>query len=121
MQEPLIHQIDRDRLPRHIAIIMDWNGRWAKAKSRPRVEGHRAGAKAVRDTVEAASELGVEYLTLYAFSTENWKRPRHEVWTLMNLLKDYLRRELQTLLDNDIRLRILGRWRDLDSAVVRQL
>jgi undecaprenyl diphosphate synthase len=121
MQEPLIHQIDRDRLPRHIAIIMDGNGRWAKAKSRPRVEGHRAGAKAVRDTVEAASELGVEYLTLYAFSTENWKRPRHEVWTLMNLLKDYLRRELQTLLDNNIRLRILGRWRDLDSAVVRQL
>lgn len=87
----------------------------------PRVEGHRAGAKAVRDTVEAAAELGLEYLTLYAFSVENWKRPRHEVWTLMNLLKDYLRRELRTLLDNDIRLQIVGRWRELDTSVVRQL
>jgi len=121
MQEHLIHQIDRDRLPRHVAIIMDGNGRWAAAQGMPRVEGHRAGAKAVRDTVEAAAELGLEYLTLYAFSVENWKRPRFEVWTLMNLLKDYLRRELQTLLDNDIRLQILGRWRELDPSVVRQL
>jgi len=121
VQEHLIHQIDRDRLPRHIAIIMDGNGRWAAGRGLPRVEGHRAGAKAVRDTVEAAAELGLEYLTLYAFSVENWKRPRHEVWTLMNLLKDYLRREIQTLLDNGIRLQILGRWRELDSSVVRQL
>ena len=121
MQEHLIHQIDRDRLPRHIAIIMDGNGRWAEAHGMPRVEGHRAGAKSVRDTVEAAAELGLEYLTLYAFSVENWKRPRYEVWTLMNLLKDYLRRELQTLVDNDIRLQILGRWRELDRSLVRQL
>lgn len=100
---------------------MDGNGRWATTKGMRRVEGHRAGAKAVRDTVEAAAELGLEYLTLYAFSVENWKRPRVEVWTLMNLLKDYLRRELQTLQDNNIRLRILGRWRELDPSVVRQL
>jgi len=121
MQDHLIHQIDRDRLPSHIAIIMDGNGRWAAAKGMPRVEGHRAGAKAVRDTVEAAAELGLEYLTLYAFSVENWKRPRYEVWTLMNLLKDYLQRELQTLRDNNIRLQILGRWRDLDASVVKRL
>ena len=121
MKKHLIHQIDRDRLPRHIAIIMDGNGRWAKAQGLPRVEGHRAGAKAVRDTIEAAAEMGLEFLTLYAFSVENWKRPRHEVWTLMNLLKDYLRRELKTLLDNNIRLQILGRWRELDNSVVRYL
>ncbi len=121
MQELLIHQIDRDRLPRHVAIIMDGNGRWAAGKGMPRVEGHRAGAQAVRDTVEAAAELGLEYLTLYAFSVENWKRPRYEVWTLMNLLKDFLRRELKTLQDNGIRLQILGRWRELDASIVRQL
>lgn len=121
MQEPLIHRIDRDRLPRHIAIIMDGNGRWAARRGMPRVEGHRAGAQSVRDTVEAAAELGLEYLTLYAFSVENWKRPRYEVWTLMNLLKDYLRREIRTLRDNDIRLQILGRWRELDPSVVRHL
>jgi undecaprenyl diphosphate synthase len=121
IKEHLIHEIDLSRLPRHVAIIMDGNGRWAEARGRPRVEGHRAGAKAVRDTVEAAAELGIEYLTLYAFSVENWKRPRHEVWTLMNLLKDYLRRELKTLLDNNIRLQIVGRWRELDSSVVSQL
>lgn len=121
MQEYLIHQIDRDRLPRHVAIIMDGNGRWAAGRGKPRVEGHRAGAQSVRDTVEAAAELGLEYLTLYAFSVENWKRPRHEVWTLMNLLKDYLRREIRTLVDNNIRLQILGRWRELDASVVRQL
>ena len=121
MQENLIHQIDRDRLPRHVAIIMDGNGRWAADRGMPRVEGHRAGAQSVRDTVEAAAELGLEYLTLYAFSVENWKRPRYEVWTLMNLLKDFLRRELRTLQDNDIRLQILGRWRELDASIVRQL
>jgi len=100
---------------------MDGNGRWAATKGMPRVEGHRAGAKAVRDTVEAAAELGLVYLTLYAFSVENWKRPRFEVWTLMNLLKDSLQRELQTLQGNNIRLQILGRWRELDPSVVRQL
>ena len=95
MQEPLIRQIDRDRLPRHIAIIMDGNGRWAARQGLPRVEGHRAGALAVRETTEAAAELGLEVLTLYAFSVENWRRPRYEDSTLMNLLKDYLRPEFR--------------------------
>ena len=117
----LLARIDGGRLPRHVAIIMDGNGRWAKERRLPRIEGHRAGVKAVRDSVESAARLGIEVLTLYAFSVENWKRPRHEVWTLMNLLKEFLRRELPTLLDNDIKLRILGRWRELDPSVVKAL
>ena len=121
LEEALLRQIDRSRLPRHVAIIMDGNGRWAGKRLMPRIEGHRAGVQAVRETVESAARLGVEVLTLYAFSIENWKRPRHEVWTLMNLLKEFLRREIRTLVDNDIRLRILGRWRELDPSVVKTL
>lgn len=121
VEETLLGQIDRGRLPRHIAIIMDGNGRWAGKRFLPRIEGHRAGVQAVREAVESAARLGVEVLTLYAFSIENWKRPRHEVWTLMNLLKEFLRREIRTLIDNDIRLRILGRWRELDPSVVSAL
>jgi undecaprenyl diphosphate synthase len=117
----LLRRLDGDRLPRHVAIIMDGNGRWAKQRRRPRIEGHRAGVRAVRETVECAARLGLDFLTLYAFSVENWKRPRHEVWTLMNLLKEFLRRELPTLLDNGIRLNILGRWRELDPSVVAAL
>ena len=113
-----VRRLDLETLPRHVAIIMDGNGRWAQRKGRPRVEGHKAGADAVRDVVEASAQLGVEILTLYAFSTENWRRPRYEIWTLMNLLKEYLRREVQTLRDNGIRLNILGRWRELDPSVV---
>ncbi len=120
-EELLVRRLDLARLPRHVSIIMDGNGRWAEARSLPRVEGHRAGVAAVRETVEAAARLGLEVLTLYAFSVENWKRPRYEVWTLMNLLKEYLRREFSTLVDNDIRLHILGRWRELDSSVVREI
>ncbi len=121
LEESLLRQIDRSRLPRHVAIIMDGNGRWAGKRFLPRIEGHRAGVQAVRETVESAARLGVEFLTLYAFSIENWKRPRHEVWTLMNLLKEFLRREIRTLIDNDIRLHILGRWRELDPSVVSTL
>ena len=121
LEETLLRQIDRSRLPRHVAIIMDGNGRWAGKRFLPRIEGHRAGVSAVRETVESAARLGVEVLTLYAFSIENWKRPRHEVWTLMNLLKEFLRREIRTLIDNDIQLRILGRWRELDPSVVGTL
>lgn len=117
----LVERLDLERLPRHIAIIMDGNGRWAQARKLPRVEGHRSGVAAVKDTIEASAQLGLEALTLYAFSVENWKRPRYEIWTLMNLLKDYLRKELATLLENDIRLEILGRWRELDPSVVREL
>src|SRR5262245_3792591 len=121
VEAALLARLDAARLPRHVAIIMDGNGRWAKERRMPRIEGHRAGVKAVRETVESAARLGIEVLTLYAFSVENWKRPRHEVWTLMNLLKEFLRRELPTLLDNDIRLNIVGRWRELDPSVVAAL
>jgi undecaprenyl diphosphate synthase len=121
LEEALLRRIDRGRLPRHIAIIMDGNGRWAGKRFLPRIEGHRAGVSAVRETVESCARLGVEVLTLYAFSVENWKRPRHEVWTLMSLLKEFLRREIRTLVDNDIRLNILGRWRELDPSVVATL
>jgi undecaprenyl diphosphate synthase len=120
-EELLARRIDRTRVPRHVAIIMDGNGRWAKARSMPRVEGHRAGVAAVRDTVEASAQLGLQVLTLYAFSVENWKRPRFEVWTLMNLLKEYVRKERQALADNDIRFNVLGRWRELDPSVVREI
>ena len=120
-EELIVRRMDLSRLPRHVAIIMDGNGRWAKAQSMPRVEGHRAGVAAVRDTVEASAQLGLEVLTLYAFSVENWKRPRFEVWTLMNLLKEYVRKERQALVDNDIRFNVLGRWRELDPTVVREI
>ncbi len=120
-EEMLLRRIDFERMPRHLAVIMDGNGRWARERGLPRVEGHRAGVQSVREIVETAARLKLEVLTLYAFSVENWKRPRFEVWTLMNLLKDYLYRELQTLLDNDIRLRVIGRWRELDKSVVKAL
>jgi len=120
-EEHLLRRLDRSRLPRHVAVIMDGNGRWAKSRGLPRVEGHRAGVAAVRDVIEVAAQLGIEVLTLYAFSVENWKRPRYEAWALMNLLKDYLRRELSNLVDNGIRLHLVGRWRELDPSVVGEL
>jgi len=119
--ELLARRLNLERLPRHVAIIMDGNGRWAKARSLPRVHGHRAGVESVRDTVEASARLELEALTLYAFSIENWKRPRYEVWALMNLLKEYLRRELETLVENNIHFTPIGRWRELDSSVVAAL
>ncbi|MEM1320883.1 MAG: isoprenyl transferase [Bacteroidota bacterium] len=101
-------QININRLPKHIAVIMDGNGRWAKQHGRPRVFGHRNGVKAVREVTEAAAELGVEYVTLYAFSTENWNRPRFEVNALMTLLVETLRNEIETLNKNNIRLQAIG-------------
>src|SRR6185295_14147240 len=95
--EFLLRQIDPRRLPSHIAIIMDGNGRWAARRHQPRVAGHRAGAEAVRATVESAARLGISCLTLYAFSTENWKRPRLEVEALMGLLREFLRKEIRSL------------------------
>ena len=119
--EALARQIARDRLPVHIAIIMDGNGRWAGQRHLPRVEGHRAGIEAVRDTVETAARLGIRVLTLYAFSIENWKRPATEVGTLMLLLKRYLRSELNTLLKNDIKFQVIGRMEELSPDVRDEL
>lgn len=120
-EQVLLRSIDFSRIPRHIAIIMDGNGRWAKLRHKRRVEGHRAGIDAVRDTVETSARLGLEVLTLYAFSVENWKRPKAEVATLMALLKRYLRLELQTLLRNNIRFNVIGRMADLPSDVQSEL
>jgi undecaprenyl diphosphate synthase len=100
--------IDKDRLPVHIAIIMDGNGRWAKLHNKPRIFGHQNGVKAVREATEASAELGIKYLTMYAFSTENWNRPALEVNALMGLLVDTLAREIKTLNKNNIRLRAIG-------------
>ena len=113
--------IDYEKLPAHVAIIMDGNGRWATQRHLPRVAGHRAGIDAVRDVVEASARLGLDVLTLYAFSQENWKRPRSEVSTLMSLLKEYVNRELKTLLDNDIRFQVIGREHELDPSVRQHL
>ena len=121
IEESLVEKIDLRRLPRHIAVIMDGNGRWARARSLPRVEGHRAGIAAVREIVETAARLELGVITLYAFSVENWKRPRYEVATLMMLLKEYLRKELATLMDNNIRFAPIGRIDGLDESVQREL
>jgi len=104
----LISKIDVTKLPKHLAVIMDGNGRWAKQQGMARVFGHRNGVKAVRETTEASAELGIEYLTLYAFSTENWKRPALEVNALMRLLVDTLTKEVETLNKNNIRLEAIG-------------
>ena len=119
--EALARQINFERLPAHVAIIMDGNGRWAAQRHLPRVEGHRAGIDAVRDTVETAARLGIDVLTLYAFSLENWKRPAAEVSTLMLLLKRYLRSELQTLLTNNIQFRVIGRMEELAPDIQDEL
>jgi undecaprenyl diphosphate synthase len=120
-EETLLRAIDFTRLPRHVAVIMDGNGRWAQQRHKHRVEGHRAGIDAVRDTVETAARLGVEVLTLYAFSIENWKRPESEVATLMGLLKHYLRSELSTLLRNNIRFQVIGRAHELSPDIRDEL
>ena len=108
-------------LPKHIAIIMDGNGRWAKKRNLPRVEGHRAGINSVRTSIEGCAELGISYLTLFAFSTENWKRPRSEVNTLMRLLKIYIDKELKTLLEKNIRFLTIGRTDELQESVIKKL
>jgi undecaprenyl diphosphate synthase len=108
IEEELLRRVDFSRLPRHVAIIMDGNGRWAAGRHLPRVEGHRAGIESVRTTVESSARLGVSVLTLYAFSVENWKRPDTEISALMGLLKHYLRLELNTLLKNNIRFKVIG-------------
>lgn len=113
----LLKQINRDRLPKHVAVIMDGNGRWAGLRKLPRVAGHRAGIESVRDIVESSALLGLQVLTLYAFSVENWKRPRKEIRTLMNLLKEYVRLELKNVHKNNIRFQAIGRIQELDESV----
>ena len=120
-EEALARQVDFDRLPRHVAVIMDGNGRWAAQRHLPRVEGHRAGIDSVRDVVESSARLGIQVLTLYAFSVENWKRPAMEVSTLMSLLKRYLRLELNTLLRNNIRFHVIGREEELARDIRAEL
>ncbi|MGE5359940.1 MAG: polyprenyl diphosphate synthase, partial [Bacteroidales bacterium] len=120
-EEAVARQIDFNRLPAHVAIIMDGNGRWAGQRRLPRVEGHRAGIESVRSVVETSARLGIEVLTLYAFSVEKWTRPRTEINTLMMLLKRYVRLELQTLLKNNIRFRVIGRPDALRGDVQEEL
>ncbi|MFK7781364.1 isoprenyl transferase [Psychroserpens sp.] len=114
-------QIAKDKLPKHLAIIMDGNGRWAKQKGMIRVIGHENGTKSVRDVVEASAEIGIKNLTLYAFSTENWKRPKLEVKTLMKLLVKSLKKEIKTLQDNNIKLSAIGNLNDLPKKAHSEL
>ena len=117
----ILRKIDPARLPKHVAVIMDGNGRWASQRNLPRVAGHRAGIDSVREIVETSARLGLQVLTLYAFSVENWKRPRSEIRTLMSLLKKYVRRELKTIQKNNIRFQTIGRIQELEDSVQREL
>lgn len=114
-------RIDLERLPQHIAVIMDGNGRWARKRHLPRIAGHRAGISAVRQVVESCARLGIPCLTLYAFSVENWKRPRTEVKLLMGLLREYLKKEIDELNRNNIRFGVIGRVESLPNAVRQDL
>ena len=114
-------QIDKKNLPKHIAIIMDGNGRWAKKKGALRIFGHNHAIQSVKDTTEACAELGIDYLTLYAFSTENWARPKEEVNALMELLVSTIRSEIKTLTENNIKLLTIGNIKDLPESCQRQL
>lgn len=113
--------IDKNRLPRHIAIIMDGNGRWATRRNKPRLFGHKAGAQSVQDIVETSRQIGIEVLTLYAFSSENWNRPEQEVSGLMSILQNYLSAELSRMLTNKIQLRCVGDIERLPVSARRQL
>jgi undecaprenyl diphosphate synthase len=120
-EHDLLLKVDLRRLPGHVAVIMDGNGRWAQQKGLSRVEGHNAGSASVREVVEASARLGIEFLTLYAFSRENWKRPRLEVGQLWRLLREYLGKEDRLLVENDIRLRVIGRKEGIPRPVLREL
>ena len=120
-EEKLLDRLDMAKLPCHIAVIMDGNGRWAKLRNLPREEGHKAGAKSVQEVVETCARLGIDYLTLYAFSKENWKRPKTEISMLWKLLENYLKEEHKVLIKNQLRLKVIGQKDDLPSAVRREL
>ena len=117
----LLESINKDNLPKHLAIIMDGNGRWAKQKGLLRTLGHESGTKSVKTTVETCAKLGIENLTLYAFSTENWNRPKPEVDTLMKLLVNSLKKELKTLQENNIRLNSIGNLSKLPESILKEL
>ena len=120
-EEALARDIDPGRLPAHVAVIMDGNGRWAQARQLPRIEGHRAGIKSVKEIVETAARMGVQVLTLYAFSKENWKRPKREVAAVFRILEQYLKKEYKVLLENDLRLRVVGQREGLPDSVIKEL
>ena len=120
-EELLVNQLDFSRLPRHVAVIMDGNGRWAKKRKLPRIEGHRTGAKSVREIVETCARLGIKFLTLYAFSKENWKRPKKEVATLWKLLEDYLKMQDKVLVKNQFRLKVIGQREAIPVSVKKEL
>lgn len=113
--------LDKEMLPKHLAIIMDGNGRWAKQQGKPRIFGHEKGAKTVREIIQEVSQIGIPYLTLYAFSTENWKRPKLEVEALMHLLSRYLKKEVAIMQENNIRLNAIGDLESLPSKVRKEL
>jgi len=115
----LLEKLGLERLPRHIAVIMDGNGRWAQKRHLPRVAGHRAGTQSARTTIETCAKLHIEALTLYAFSVENWRRPKTEIEFLMQLLREYLRKEMPLIQRNNIRMRFLGRPDELPEGVQR--
>src|SRR3984893_8255985 len=119
--QKLLASVDWDRLPRHVAIIMDGNGRWAAQRGQPRVAGHRAGVEAVRAAVDTGARLGLGALTLYAFSTENWKRPRYEIDALMRMLRRYLRIELDEIDRQNIRFQTIGRTGALARNVRKEI
>jgi undecaprenyl diphosphate synthase len=120
-EHDLLLKVDLRRLPGHVAVIMDGNGRWAQQRGLARAEGHNAGSASVREVVEASARLGVKFLTLYAFSRENWKRPRLEVGQLWRLLREYLGKEDSLLAENDIRFRVIGRKEGIPRLVLREL
>jgi undecaprenyl diphosphate synthase len=117
----LLERLDPAKLPRHLAVIMDGNGRWAAKRGLPRVEGHRRGADSVRELVENCRRIGIGVLTIYAFSVENWKRPKQEVDALMGMLSDFVRKETKNLIKNGIRFRPYGRWGELPEKTVADL
>ncbi len=117
----LLAAIDPERLPRHIAVIMDGNGRWAKMRGKPRIFGHKAGAESVRSILDTCARLKIEALTLYAFSTENWKRPKAEVTGLMSMLKRYIRSEMAEVASNNIRFQAIGNIAGLSDTVQKEL
>jgi undecaprenyl diphosphate synthase len=120
-EDRLLRQLDPCRRPRHVAVIMDGNGRWARKRRLPRIAGHRAGIASVREIVESSAHLDIQSLTVYAFSKENWKRPKAEVDFLMDLLREYVRKELDELRANNVRVQVVGRVQDLPAMVQQEL